>query len=45
MLLNGSIFILMMKVSVVDEINVISVLHLSVAAVGIVAVVVRFVAS
>jgi len=45
MLLNGSVLILMMEVSVVDEVNVISVLHLGMAAAGLVAVVVGFVAS
>jgi hypothetical protein len=41
---NGSIFILMMKVSIVDKIDVISVLDLSVAAAWAVDVIVRFVA-
>ena len=45
MLINGSVLILMMEVSVMDEIDVISVLYLGVAAACIVAVVVGFVTS
>jgi hypothetical protein len=44
MFLNGSVFILMMKVSIVDKIDVIPVLYLSVAAAWVVDVIVRFVA-
>lgn len=44
MFLKGSIFILMMKVSIVDKINVIPVFYLSVAAAWAVDVIVGFVA-
>jgi hypothetical protein len=44
MFLNGSIFILMMKVPIVDKIDVIPVLYLSVATARVVNVIVRFVA-